>query len=375
MSERDYILGFSVFPGIGPVLFQSLLITFGTAEGAWNASEKDLHDVLKNKLTRKFIGFRDTFSFDSYADALESKKVTFVTIGDKGYPELLKKIKNPPFVLYAKGDQRVLNQIQDDTSISDSGQGKFVGVVGTRKITSYGRDVTKMITTDLVAAGCTIVSGLALGVDAIAHETALSRNGKTIAVLGCGVDLCYPTANRALYSNILSDGKGAIVSEYPPGQQPTVGSFPARNRIIAGLSEAVVVTEGAQDSGALITAEHAIRDGRKVFAVPGQITSHLAKGPLRLLQQGATMVTCGKDILDELGVKRVKRDKEGKGKIKGDTKEEQLILGVLENESYMFDELLAELDISAKVLSMALSFMEIKGMIKNVNGKYILSEE
>ncbi|MEN9407896.1 MAG: hypothetical protein RLZZ455_1112 [Candidatus Parcubacteria bacterium] len=371
MNERDYYLGFSVFPGVGPILFQALLERFGTADVAWCASDKDLEDVLKNKLTVKFVKFRDTFSLQEYVNTLESKKVSFLTLGDKEYPQLLKKIKNPPFVLFVKGNIDIFCRSKNNLS-ENTGQERCIGVVGTRKMTSYGHDVTRVITSDLVAAGCTIVSGLALGVDAIAHGTTLSQNGKTIAVLGCGVDLCYPTANRALYDAILSNA-GAIVSEYPPGQQPTVGSFPARNRIIAGLSDAVVVTEGAEDSGALITAEHAIQEGRKVFAVPGEITSHLARGPLKLLQEGATMVTCGDDIMSALGIST--RVRASRTRITGDTKEEKRIVEVLEKEEYLFDELLLELDMSAKALSMTLSLMELKGKVKNVSGKYTLSEE
>lgn len=372
MSEKLYWLGFSVFPGVGPVLFRLLLEAFGNAEAAWNASGKDLNVILKNKLTTKFISFREQFSPEKYEEVLDAKNVWFVTLEEKEYPQLLKKIENPPFVLYGIGSISILHQIQDDPS-ARSGQARYIGVVGTRKITSYGREVTVMITRDLVDGGCVIVSGLALGVDAVAHTTTMQSGGKTIAVLGCGVDLCYPTTNQGIYNSILASG-GAIVSEYPVGQQPTIGSFPARNRIIAGLSDAVVVTEGAEDSGAMITAEEALKNERLVFAVPGPITSGLSKGPLRLLQQGAKIATGGGDILSELGISKYEvRSKQRV--VKGETKEEQEIIDLLQNDKLLFDEIVSRTKVPAPILSMTLSLMEIKGIVRKTEGRFGLAQE
>lgn len=371
MQERDFWLGFSVFPGIGPILFQALLEKFGSAKDAWNGSDKDLRDVLKDKLTEKFVAFRKRYSLEDYARRLLVQGVSFLTLGEDGYPELLKQIKSPPFVLYVKGSIDIFDErgVKGDKR-DGRAKGRFVGVVGTRKITSYGKDVTQMIVTELVSAGCVIVSGLAIGVDAVAHKTTIENHGKTIAVLGCGVDLCYPTANQALYNSILENG-GAIVSEYPVGQPPSIGSFPSRNRIIAGLSEAVVVTEGAEDSGALITAQDAILNGRKVFAVPGQITSSLSKGPLKLLQEGAKMVTGGGDILSELGITKYEvRSKQRV--IKGETKEEQAIIDLLQSEPLLFDEIVKMTKKPAIVLLSVLSMLEVKGVIRKNEGRFTL---
>ena len=246
---------------------------------------------------------------------------------------------------------------------------KIIAVVGTRKITEYGREVTSLLASELVSAGFTIVSGLAMGVDAVAHKTAIENGEKTIAVLGSGVDLCYPSANRNIYNSIVS-GAGAVVSEFPPGQVPSRGSFPSRNRIIAGLSMGVLVTEGAEDSGALITADYALSNGRRVFAVPGPITSSLSKGPYKLISKGAKLVTTVKDILDELGVRqRVKRDT-GDKRARGETAEENLILKILENEAMDFDQIVRATKMDSSKLGSILSIMEIKGLIKSLESGF-----
>ena len=292
---------------------------------------------------------------------LKQKDVWFLTLEDEEYPELLSQIKNPPFVLYGKGDIEILKQVQDDNS-------KCIAVVGARKTTQYGREVTKLLTNELTLNGFTIVSGLALGVDAISHVTALENSGKTIAVLGCGVDCCSPQENSELYNSILQNGN-CIVSEFPLGMKPTQWTFPARNRIIAGLSQAVLVTEGAEDSGSLITANFALKFGRKVFAVPGPITSEMSKGPYKLISRGAKLVTAAKDILDGLGSSSESRIKNSELRIKkGDTEEEKTILKLLENEQLHFDEIVRRSKLSSSKLGSILSLMEIKGMIKTSEG-------
>jgi DNA processing protein len=251
-----------------------------------------------------------------------------------------------------------------------------IAVVGTRKTTQYGREVTKILTEELVSSGFTIVSGLAIGVDAISHKTAIEGGGKTIAVLGCGVDCCYPLSNQHIYNSIVYGNglakpdpapQGCVVSEYPLALRPTRGSFPVRNRIIAGLASGVLVTEGAEDSGALITADYAIKFNRKVFAVPGPITSSLSKGPYKLIAKGAKLVTSAKDILDELGVqeKSIKGGKSIKS-IKGGNKEEDMILKILQNEPLHFDELVRRSGFESAKTGSILSVMEIKGLVKGL---------
>lgn len=364
MQDRVYYLSFSQCPGIGPGRFTQLLSHFGTAENAWNAKEKELIKVLKPALTSQFLDFRKKFSFLEYEERMRKAKVSFLTLVDKDYPKLLKQIKNPPFVLFYKARPSSLRSVV-------GGQDPMIGIVGTRKITDYGRQVTEMLTQELVEAGCVIVSGLAMGVDALAHKTTINNGGKTIAVLGCGVDCCYPRENERLYEEIIDSGS-VIVSEFGLGVSPTVGSFPSRNRIIAGLSHGVLVTEGAADSGALITAKDAIVAGRKVFAVPGPVTSSLSKGPYDLIKKGAVVVSSANEILEELGLQGARRATRDKRviKVRGDTKEEQKILDLLAEQNLHFDELVRKTKIDSSQLGTILSMMEMKGMIKSLSAGF-----
>ena len=360
MEERFYWLGFSAFPAIGPSRFKKLLGRYKTAKNAWEAASPAMAGLIGEGTVGKFEDFRKGFSIEDYVKKLREKDVWFVTLKDEDYPEILKQIKNPPFVLYGRGNPSILRQAQDS--------GPSVAVVGTRKTTEYGREVTKLLTTELVLNGFTIVSGLALGVDAISHMTALENNGKTIAVLGCGVDCCSPRENQTLYNSMLESGN-CILSEFPLGMNPTQWTFPARNRIIAGLSAAVLVTEGAEDSGSLITAEFALKFNRKVFAVPGPITSHMSKGPYKLIAKGAKLVTSGEDILKELKVQSAKLKVAVKSlKLKNGTKEEQKILDLLQNEPLHFDEIVRKTEFKSSKLGSLLSLMEIKGFVKSLDG-------
>ena len=360
MEERNYWLCFSMVPGIGPKSLDLLARNFASLRKAWNASESELLSILKPALTSKFLKFREELDFEKFKKQLKKQKISFVSLIDNIYPKLLKQISNPPAVLYAKGDTTLLNS-------------PSIAVVGTRRITHYGREITEMFARDLSGSGLTIVSGMAFGVDGVAHKAAIDANGKTIAVLGNGVDLAYPKENEKLYEEILDSG-GLIISEYSPGTPPNNGTFPARNRIVAGISEGVLVTEGAEDSGSLITANFGLEFGRKVFAVPGPITSQLSKAPLDLIEKGARLVTSADQILKELKISSfAKASKDKQGKIKGDTKEEKKILEVLENESLYFDEIVKKTGISSQILGSTLSMMEVKGIIKSAGGSYSLA--
>src|SRR3989338_389734 len=215
MEERNYWIGFSVFPGIGPARFQTLLKKFGSAKDAWHASRKEIEKALGPKLAEHFETFRSNFSLEQYTKRVEEKNVWFVTLTDSEYPQLLKQIPNPPFVLYGKGDLDFLfsggeaNAGWRSRRSSEEGSRQArtikptIGVVGTRKITSYGEQVTRLLTQELVQAGCVIMSGLAMGVDAVAKTTTVENGGKSIAVLGCGVDCCFPK-NSNSFATILN---------------------------------------------------------------------------------------------------------------------------------------------------------------------------
>lgn len=387
MEERMYWLGFSVFPGIGPSRFDQLLLRFQTAEEAWYAPLADLTSTIGPATAVKFDSFRKTFSLSDYAKRLKKTNTSFLIPIENEYPQLLKDIKNPPIVLFFKGNKDILNaqnviasearqsnlnENEIASSISSPrNDRKYIGVVGTRKITSYGKQVTEQITETLVDASCVIVSGLAMGVDAVAHKTTIDLGGQTIAVLGCGVDCVNPVTNQALYNSILEKGS-VIVSEYPVGEPPSVGSFPSRNRIIAGLSHGIVVTEGAADSGALITAKDAMENGRKIFAVPGPITSSLSHGPNALIKAGAKMVTSGEDILHELGVSKTQSFKVSKNMV-GETEEEQKIIDILLSESLSLDDIIRKTHMTSQQASVTLSVLEMRGMVfLQGNGTYSL---
>jgi len=360
MDEEIYWLGFSCCPGIGPTKMQKLLDFFGTAENVWNAERSSLLSAkIGVAAVENIIQFRKTFSPFTYAQELKRKKVHFITRHGH-YPKLLAQIARPPAVLYIMGNVSLL---QDE---------KLFAVVGTRKITEYGRRVTEVLTEDLVDAGWTIVSGLAMGVDAVAHKVTVQKQGRTIAVLGSGVDICTPQENFDLYQKILQSG-GAIVSEVPLGTLPNKGSFPSRNRIIAGLSQGVLVTEGAADSGSLITAHDALANHRNVFAVPGPITSGVSRGPNALISQGATMVMSAEDIFRVLGgnVKVLQQTKLPQG----DSPAEKRILEVLIHEQLYFDDIAKKTTISPVSLGIQLSLMEMKGYIVRLESGHFMIKQ
>jgi DNA processing protein len=273
-------------------------------------------------------------------------------------------MENPPIGLFAKGNLKLIDP-------SPSLRMTNIGVVGTRKITQYGKDVTELIVRKLVQNNVCIVSGLALGVDGLAHRVTLQNNGAAIAVLACGVDCCTPAENYSLYKDILKQD-GLIISEYPLGQPPNQGTFLARNRIIAALSDGVLITQAAQDSGSLVTADWGLRLEKKVFAVPGSINSQMSKGSLKLLKQGAHLVTEANDVLQEFKTKNLKL-KTAKHKFKNLTIEERKIISLLESEDMTVDELAKKLKIPVSKLFTSISNLEIKEVIKNSGGKILLN--
>jgi len=276
MKNIPYLLALHSIDGLGPIKLKEILDRFKDPKLAWEAQSTQ---------TRKNL------DPESFAETIKDQGIKWFTIYGEDYPKPLKEIYDPPVVLYYKGEITP----QDQSAIA---------VVGTRRMTGYGKVVTQQFTKDLVARNLTIVSGLARGVDSEAHWTALRTGGRTIAVLGGGLNKIYPPENRNLAEEIVK-GHGALVSEFPPNNPPLPGNFPARNRIISGLSLAVLVTEAAEDSGSLITARFALEQGRDVFAVPGPITSSLSKGPIDLIKAGARPVTNADEILEDLGISNV----------------------------------------------------------------------
>jgi len=361
MNNLEYYLGFSYFLGIGPQRLSLLLQNFSNIKKAYLAKKDELFEILGEKLADKFIQFRNQFDPKKELKKLKEKGIGVLSQEDDKYPQSLKKIADPPICLYIKGD----------LSNFDFEKDFFMAIVGTRKPTSYGEILVKKFSSQLASMGIIIVSGMALGIDALAHWEALKVGGKTIAVLGCGVDVIYPPSNDKLYQEILKKG-GLIVSEFPPGRTVLKGLFVARNRIISGLSLGVLVIEGAKDSGALITARYAAEQGKEVFAPPSPINSPMSEAPNFLLKQGAKLVTDVSDILDEFNLKVSPKKKKDLAKDLSD--DERLIFESLSAFPKTVDDLILETKMPIDKVLNILSILEIKGVVeKNKEGKYQLT--
>lgn len=352
MNNVSHLLALHSIDGLGPIRLRAVLDYFKDPKLAWEASSEQ---VIKLGVPRKVAYLlsetRKKLEPERYAEKIAKSGIKYVTIFDQNYPRLLKEIYDPPTVLYYKGDL-----ISDD---------KTIAVVGTRKMTGYGKVAAEQFTKGLVDAGLTIVSGLARGIDSQAHQTAVLENGKTLAVLGGGLNNIFPPENMGLALKI-AQGFGAVLSEFPPDYPSLPGNFPARNRIISGLSQGVLVIEAAQDSGSLITARLALDQGREVFAIPGPITSTLSKGPIDLIRDGAKVVFNADDILDELGMSKVQSAKLKVQSEKDITDEEKMVLQELENENRHIDEIGRNLNLPSPKISALLLKMEISGLVTNM---------
>lgn len=361
-SNLPYYVGFSYCLGIGPMRFKDLLETFGNVEKAYTAKYRELSNVIGPKIAEDFIRFRDTFKADSIIHILYNKDIHIITPNSSQYPNQLASISDPPICLYLKGDPNIL-------TCSNS---IYFAIVGTRKATSYGLHIAKTFSYDLTAHNFIIVSGMALGIDTAAHIGALDAQGKTIAVLGCGVDIVYPPTNKPLYDRILANG-GAIISEFPPGHGVMKGLFVARNRIISALSRGVMIVEGEAQSGSLITARTAAMQGRDVFAPPVPLTSIMSQAPNILLKEGAILVTSIDDILQEYAIK--KQTKQTKILPKQTDPLSQLIIEHIDTEPQNVDELTRMLHVPVTELLHTLSLLELQGIVaKNSEGKFSIAD-
>ncbi len=363
-----YSLAFSI-SNLGPKSFQKLINEFGNAEKAWEGDRSKYYELsIKDKTFATFDKFRKSFVIEKYVLKLKKQNVKFISFLDKEYPESLKKLEDPPIGIFCKGNVNLLSSGSRIKSGMTKNNMVSIAVVGTRKITNYGKSVTESIVTTLSQNGLCIVSGLALGVDGLSHKVCLDNQGPTIAVMPCGVDCCRPTENYYLYKRIL-DNNGLIISEYPLAMAPNKGTFLSRNRIVAALAHGILITEAAENSGSLVTADWGFRLSKKVFAVPGPITSRMSDGSLKLLKRGAVLVTCGEDIIQELSIKKKVLGVSKKQILKNLTKEEIRIVKLLENEPMTIDEILKNTKLQVGVLFGIISSLEIKGVLHNKNGK------
>jgi len=333
---------------------------FPTMKNAFGASISDFIKAgIEQEIAQEFIDWRKNIEPEKEWKKLEKEKIKIITIRDENYPKLLKEIYDLPAILYLKGELKKEENYP-------------LAVVGTRKMSFYGREVTEKIVRDLARYNLTIISGLALGIDGLAHKITLQEKGRTIAVLGGGLDekTLYPSIHKDLVKKIVDMG-GAVISEYPVGVWPTKYSFPARNRIIAGLCLGTLVTEAPIGSGALITAKFALEQNREVFAVPGNIYNKNSEGCNWLIKQGAKVVTKTDDVLEVLNLELLlKKEK----KIIAETKEEEILLKYFSREPIHIDELIQRSGLPSSQVSATLSIMEIKEKVKNLGqGNYILN--
>ena len=360
-KDAKYWVGFSLIPGIGRVRFTQLENYFGKLENAWKATPGELrHSGLDSKSVRAITSGQPKIPLDEELEKLERYGVTVLTWHDKDYPSRLKEIYDYPPLLYLRGSLLA----EDEWCLA---------VVGTRRATAYGRQVTEEIVADLVQSKITIVSGLARGIDSVAHNSALEAGGRSLAVFACGLDLVYPAENTDLARRIMQ--QGALISEYPLGTRPRAENFPRRNRIMSGMSLGVLVTEAGETSGAMITARMALEQNREVFAIPGSILSPASSGSNYLIQEGAKLVRNYTDILEELNLMTVAHQIEMKEIIPAsDT--ESLLLKHLSAEPAHIDEVCRSSGLPAATVSGTLAMMELKGLVKQTGAmNYVLARE
>lgn len=335
--------------------FQALLDFFGDAQTAWEAPlDALLASGLNPKFAENLLDIRSQVSLDKVWEKLQARNIQVLTWDDEAYPRRLKEIDQPPPVLYVRG-----SIIPDDEWA--------VAIVGTRKATSYGRQVTQEIADNLARNGITIVSGLARGIDAIAHKAALDAGGRTLAVLGNGVDLIYPPEHKRLGEDIIAHG--ALLSDYPLETNPDARNFPPRNRIISGIALAVVIVEAGTTSGALITAAFAADQGRDVFAVPGSILSPQSQGTNRLIQDGARPLLSSQDIMEALNLTMATEHRSARAVIPTDATEARLIQ-ILGHEPMHVDEIRLQMQLPIEKVTATLALMELKGMVRQVGGMH-----
>ena len=354
-----YWLALSLTPGVGSVLIKRLLDQFKTPEAVFHGQLKDLMKIegLGEKVASEIRKGPSEKVVERELSLLEKVDGKILVLNDESYPRRLKEIYDPPAVLYFRGELRKEDELA-------------VAIVGSRKTSPYGRWFTEKIGQDLARHGITIVSGMARGIDSVAHNGALQGGGRTIAVLGCGIDVVYPSENRDLFHQIIE--QGAALSEFPMGSPPEGGHFPRRNRMISGLSIGVVVVQASAESGSLITARYALEQGREVFAVPGNVGTEGSRGTNQLIKEGAKLVESSEDILEEV---LPQWRKEGETAQKAETPGrdlsggEKILYELLGETPLHIDTIIRESQLDPGKVSSLLLNLELQGLISQWPGK------
>lgn len=352
-DDIKYYNAFNLIGEIGPIRFKKLSSYFQNMENAWRASIRELKQSgLDERVSDKIVSLRPKISPDKEWEKLTANNIAAITISSDGYPKLLKQTYDPPAIIYIKG------RLSEALNFP-------LAVVGSRKVSSYGIQVIKDIVGALARSGISIVSGMAYGVDTAAHETAISNGAKTIAVLASGLDPYNLSRRKQIAEKIIANG--ALISEYPFGKPAMKHQFPVRNRIIAGLTPAVLVIEAREKSGALITPRLALEANRDVFAVPGGIYSPHSVGTNNLIKQGAKAVTSCQEILDELGLTKPEGCINNRSIVSASS-DEKAILSLLDTEPLHIDAIAKKINNEANKVSGTLTLMEMEGIVKNLGG-------
>jgi DNA processing protein len=361
MNELNYWLALNKVKGIGAIRFRSLLEAFGSAQQAWEATPNKLIEAgLGQIVLNNFLSTREKLDVEHVTDELETHNLTALTWEDEAYPRRLRELSEAPPVLFVRGDL-----VPEDEWA--------VAIVGTRRVTSYGQQVAEELATFLAHNRITVVSGLARGVDAIAHKAALKAGGRTIGVTAHGLDMVYPQEHRKLAEEM--SAQGALVSDYVIGTPPDSVNFPPRNRIISGLSMAVVIIEAGFESGALITAGFAAEQGREVFALPGPIYAPQSKGANLLIQRGAHPLLKFEDLMDALDLQMMSAHKTARVALPSDAIEAKLF-GLLSQEPLHVNDIGIKAALPIEQVSSTLALMELKGLVRQVGGmNYVAARE
>lgn len=349
--EKYYLTALQMVSGIGRARLKALVDFFGSAQHAWQADRRNLFlcGCLDESTCNNLLASREKIDIHKLANQWEKHGIKICAVDDQEYPALLRHTFNPPMVLYYRGKLPVTENI--------------IAIVGSRRASVYGKNTAQMLAAGLASAGIWVVSGAARGIDSAAHQGALTE-GYTMAVLGCGVDVVYPPENAKLLALIAE--KGCIISEYPPGTSPHASYFPARNRIINGVARGVVVVEAAEKSGALITADFALEEGRDVFAVPGSIFSESSKGAHRLIKQGAKLVDSANDILSEYDLMPENEE----CSLPALTSEETAVYNVLTFDNPLsIEEIVQQANLESSTVTYILLQLELRGLVTGHSGQ------
>ncbi len=363
MNESKYLVGLSLISGLGPRRYQKLIDFYGSPERIWHAPDDSINNYkeLGESFIQQFVVSRKSIDLGTEMDKLERLKVKTIDINSSDYPINLKNIYDPPFLLYYQGSNEYWKK-------------PWIAIVGSRKMTTYGKEIAFWLGKELSSRGIVVVSGLARGIDTWAHKGALEGGGLTAAVLGCGLDICYPPENKKLYQVIAEEN--ILLSEFPLGTSPKRQYFPLRNRIISGLSLGTVVVEAASKSGALITAYQALEQGREVFAVPGPIKSPSSRGCHNLIKLGAKLVQDIDDILEELLINGDENNitpgslSVDKNMVLSDN--ENQLLNSMSFHPTSIDYLAEEMSWPVAKINATLTLLEVKGIISKEPGNYFL---